>query len=521
MEFINNWGITIFSVLFMLTWFSRRKDNFFKTIQEHPFCEHSLPQEMQSLGVIGTFLGITVGLWLFGSADRIQDGVYNLLAGMRTAFLTSLTGMVLAMYLKYSQKKFQDNYEGSDSIDEQADISDLIKYMVEAEERRNESNDLLLQTLKESNSIIKENIFTSIEDMKKSIVGDGDYTLIGQIKTMRLENKDSSKLLVDEFRSFAKNMAENNAKSFIEALTNTMNDFNTKLTEQFGENFKQLNLAVGRLLEWQENYILTVRKTTEQQNMIFNRFDEVKVAMEEMVDSSKGMKENADKMSDLIVTAAKYNHELNVALNELGRLGDKANGAISSVEELMTTTNKNMESTSNKAIHEVSVCTNTVVGEISTLTEKVLENSSLVKQDMFEALQGLEKNIDKLIKSINKVAVDVGIASESIRHDMETNVQATHDAIKKAADNLQKDSLSVTQTISDQLDEMMKTNNESLKKASNNMHKDLDQKIEDSMESLGRAMAAISQKFAKDYSLLADSLEKIVNMAARIDGKIR
>lgn len=71
MEFINNWGITIFSVLFMLTWFSRRKDNFFKTIQEHPFCEHSLPQEMQSLGVIGTFLGITVGLWLFGSADRI------------------------------------------------------------------------------------------------------------------------------------------------------------------------------------------------------------------------------------------------------------------------------------------------------------------------------------------------------------------------------------------------------------------------------------------------------------------
>lgn len=53
------------------------------------------------------------------------------------------------------------------------------------------------------------------------------------------------------------------------------------------------------------------------------------------------------------------------------------------------------------------------------------------------------------------------------------------------------------------------------------MHKDLDQKIEDSMESLGRAMAAISQKFAKDYSLLADSLEKIVNMAARIDGKIR
>ena len=31
-------------------------------------------------------------------------------------------------------------------------------------------------------------------------------------------------------------------------------EFNDKLSEQFGENFKHLNEAVGRLLEWQEHY---------------------------------------------------------------------------------------------------------------------------------------------------------------------------------------------------------------------------------------------------------------------------
>ena len=78
MEFFNNWGITIVSILIVLGWYLKRRGEFFKNIQEYPFDDHSLPQEMQSLGVIGTFWGITIGLWLFGSADKIQDGVYNL-----------------------------------------------------------------------------------------------------------------------------------------------------------------------------------------------------------------------------------------------------------------------------------------------------------------------------------------------------------------------------------------------------------------------------------------------------------
>lgn len=503
MEFLNNWGITIVSILIMCGWYLRRKGEFFKEIHEHPFDDHSLPQEMQSLGVIGTFLGITIGLWLFGSADKIQDGVYNLLSGMRTAFLTSLTGMVLSMYLKYKQKKCQDDYEGNSLMDHEADISDLIKYMVEAEQRNKENSDLLLQTIKESNKILKENVSASMEKVEKSIVGDGHYTIIGQIKTMRLESRDDSNRFIEEFRNFAQNMAENNAKSFIEALTDTMNDFNTKLTEQFGENFKQLNVSVGRLLEWQNNYKLIIEKTTEQQNMIFNRIEEIKVAMEEIVASSTGMKENAEKMSELIITAAKYNSELNAALTELGVVGDKAKQSISNIEESSLTATEKMESVALEAINDVS------------------QHNHVVKQYMSESLEALKVNIDELTIFIKQLAVGVNIASEKVRNDMEANVEATHEAVKKAAEKLQKDSLSVTQTISDQLDEMMKTNNESLKKASDNMHRDLDQKVEDSLESLGRAMAAISQKFAKDYSLLADSLERIVDLASKMDSKIR
>ena len=49
-------------------------------------------------------------------------------------------------------------------------------------------------------------------------------------------------------------MVENNQKAIIEALREVIKDFNTKITEQFGDNFKELNSAVSKLLSWQIQY---------------------------------------------------------------------------------------------------------------------------------------------------------------------------------------------------------------------------------------------------------------------------
>ena len=42
--------------------------------------------------------------------------------------------------------------------------------------------------------------------------------------------------------------------AIIEELKAVIREFNEKISEQFGENFKQLNEAVGKLLDWQERY---------------------------------------------------------------------------------------------------------------------------------------------------------------------------------------------------------------------------------------------------------------------------
>lgn len=70
-----------------------------------------LPSLISTLGVIGTFLGITVGLIAFNSHD-LDKSIPLFLDGLRTAFFTSLLGMIGSLILNRTlSKKLSDETE--------------------------------------------------------------------------------------------------------------------------------------------------------------------------------------------------------------------------------------------------------------------------------------------------------------------------------------------------------------------------------------------------------------------------
>lgn len=58
------------------------------------------------LGLLGTFLGLTLGIKGFDSSntERINESIQGLLAGMGTAFLTSLLGMTFSILFTAADK---------------------------------------------------------------------------------------------------------------------------------------------------------------------------------------------------------------------------------------------------------------------------------------------------------------------------------------------------------------------------------------------------------------------------------
>ena len=77
----------------------------------------SFPNIVSTLGVIGTFLGITLGLIDFNpSPEKIDDSISTLLGGLKTAFYTSLAGMVGSLVLRFfTDKKFDKEEQGISS----------------------------------------------------------------------------------------------------------------------------------------------------------------------------------------------------------------------------------------------------------------------------------------------------------------------------------------------------------------------------------------------------------------------
>ena len=579
MQFSTNDLITIgLCVLMSLIGFFGYHKPFMKKIKDNPTQECDEPQAIASLGVLFTFIGISYGLIEFNSAD-IESSVPVLLGGMRTAFITSVIGMIWSMCLKYKQNnKEKEYYQQKVKVDNDATIGQLISYLQSQDEKIAEKESSAKQ--------YQENLLTAIQEINKSLVCDGDASVITQIQLIKSkiqdgfesrnsQSKQEHEILIKEFQKFAETMAENNSKAFIEALNSTIRDFNEKIQEQFGENFKQLNIAVGKLLEWQDNYKNTVIEVTENQRTIFEGIEQAKTSLASMADHGNSIKASAIALGDILMTIDSYQKELEISLKDLASIGDEAKKLVPNIKSLVEETNvgisktcentnkelnenavkaigeatkyyesvgKQLEEKSTAAIDETTQYYKKIGDEVASSTASMKSEYHDVSQEVKKAgialgdigqqvlvnLQTNGDNIEKLSKkSVQTVDKQMNNIADTLnntvnemlkvisKHESEVDTAADRaiEAIKGASDKLQKSALEVTQRVSDNLTQISKDNNEELKQQQKNMAKNFEDAMSKALYAFGNEMAKISQKFAADYTPLADKLREILRIA--------
>ncbi len=220
---------------------------------------------LTSLGILGTFIGIVVGLLDFNAED-IDGSIALLLAGLKTAFITSLVGMSASIIFKVL---------GTFSVFNQTEETELQDVGADDVYRAiNEQGRLMLES-----SLVQQEL---LADLKRAIAGGEDDTLVSQVKLLRGDVNDNHKTAkaMDErlaiiqtvsteqqqtFQQFSdklwlrlQDVADTIAKSateeVIKALKDVITDFNNNLIEQFGDNFKALDESVKKLVVWQDNY---------------------------------------------------------------------------------------------------------------------------------------------------------------------------------------------------------------------------------------------------------------------------
>jgi len=207
-----------------------------------------LKSQIISLGVLGTFIGIFMGLQDFNPAD-IKNSINSILIGLKTAFFTSIVGMSMALFLGIIQKIIDKDIDDSDKKNRLlSEILDKLGFLERLDNTA--QNDKLLGELERLRSIQSD---TRNETKKVSqsiqILKDNSNTqnqeLISILNTNFQKMNNSLEIAIEKLSKGA-------TEEIINALKEVIESFNQELQSSFGDNFVQLNQAVIKLLQWQE-----------------------------------------------------------------------------------------------------------------------------------------------------------------------------------------------------------------------------------------------------------------------------
>lgn len=222
------------------------------------------------LGLLGTFLGLTLGIKGFDSSntERINESIQGLLAGMGTAFLTSLLGMTFSILFTAVDKAlrhrlYKDVKELTDKLDSEYYIDDLVLSNINQQNIVNQlykalKNDLQQQALEIANKLTYTN-------------AEGQNVTIGNaIREILTENTKQSKALM----SFSTDLAMELNQGFDETLSRQMQQKIVPLMESVDATTKAVVEHIDKMAD-------TV--SSPATDMMQNVVDELKQSMQSLL----------------------------------------------------------------------------------------------------------------------------------------------------------------------------------------------------------------------------------------------
>lgn len=433
------------------------------------------PTLLTSLGILGTFIGIVIGLLAFNPKD-IDGSITLLLSGLKTAFITSLAGMTFSILYKllgttvfFKRNKSiaeHKEIEPQDILNAITHQDQYLESLVNASKKQEQHTVLLIKTIiKQEGHLIA---------LKKSIADGEESSLIGQLKRLRSDTNDHYEKQHDRFNAFAEEL-QHNLQSFsdmlsksateqvIEALKEVIVDFNRNLTEQFGENFKALDQSVKRLVTWQTEY-------RHQLDHMIHQY-------------SEGVKAISDIESSV--------HQINEETKSI----PKTMGNLTTVMEVnqhqITELSRHLD-----AFRELKEQAVQAVPTLQAHVEKTVSDISLASQTASEGYQLLLTNTENIQTSLTT-------SIQALQEKMQTSVETL---IKKQINEMNKSFNALEDEVTKSVDTTGKAVNKQLEMIDSAMN----QEVNRVMKEMGGALGSIAGQFTSDYKKLTMAMHEVV-----------
>jgi len=366
----------------------------------------SIKSTIVSVGVLGTFTGIVIGLYGFDYKE-IENSLPNLLGGLQTAFITSIAGMSASIVLTILEK-FRKAPTTKDNSSSKEVLKEILLELQKKDERLDNLEKLLhlerLEILEYSNKEILEKQTQQLEVLNNGFEKldklDDLSKIDSSLQTMQDKQVEQNEIMIESFASNFEKMndilhktfekiSEGASKEIIKALQNVIQDFNNNLTEQFGENFKALNSSVIKMVEWQENYKNSITQMEDGLKTTISSLSNTENSLTTIADRNTEIVDVYNKLETIIKTYETQTDTINQHLQTYADLSDKAQTMFPNLEN---------------SIKEVT--------EVFTKEKNIVSNS--LKEQSEEIVQVLENQSNVIIEISEKLPKELATFETSL-----------------------------------------------------------------------------------------------------------
>lgn len=486
---------------------------------------------MTSLGILGTFVGIVIGLLGFDSHD-INGSIPQLLDGLKTAFITSICGLVGAIIFNFLDSILFQGRNGLLRKDAESEIDNI-------------TPEDIYSCLDEQKEILQK-VANVQEKTYLGISGSEEGSLVGQLKMLRADlslipqqvtllkslngnfvkfleyhvarQKQFEEKLFLELASFADMLSKSATEQIIEALKIVIEDFNKNLTEQFGENFKALDESVKKLVLWQEQYKEQVEVMGEQYQQSVESLVETKNAVSGIWTECENIPIVMNDLKEIMTINQHQISELNRHLEVFSAMRDAAIEAVPQIHEQIDYVGAQLVAASERLLHS-SVEMQGVLQEGSqhfrdsvTVTQQSLNELAHTVKNSSEDLsdQLTEASLD-LHSNIRKISTDMGNVVNDFNQSCNDIMKASSEKVEGLANELQKVLIQSRDTYEKHMHDTAEKTGQIVNSQLEQLEKATAREIQKAMQEMGNALVQITGRFVQDYERMVRDMDKVIH----------
>lgn len=402
------------------------KENVFNILSINSKHISSASGILVGLGLLGTFLGLTLGILGFNSdsSEAIQGSIQSLLGGMGTAFLTSLFGMVFSCYYIFQEKRLMYIFEKD--LDDVCSILNKKYYLSE--------NDFLAAYLsfkdEQGNTVSLSNAVrdiyaethkqtgfmgTLVDDLSDALdekLSDNiNEKLIPMIEKFVTTLSDKLDMLKTSIQSPAEDMTHTIVDELRSSMHDMMEKFGTELSGSATSNLTSLTENLAKASDSLFDLPVQMKNMSDQ---LAGAFGGIHTTIEDLESAVKKIVEQSTNSNkDLIEKAASQYSRMEESHHQISSQTDVLIANFSNMVDTLNTTVKEVQGTMVQ-IKEAKNALGSLVVSLQGVTNNMDQASTRIKNSQEIYVSGLKEVQEKSSTAITNITSALQLSKNTL-----------------------------------------------------------------------------------------------------------